>query len=205
VAVHPEQPEGVGGVPVILVAVEDDRGVVGDAAAGHQPRELLLGDKIAPHLILLVGVPVDRDGAGDVPQFVEQHVFVRFHDAYGRVVQALGQPLSRYQRLGVRITLNHYSVPFMIKPSDSSLDRGVSKTALYRASSTPALSGHPAHEALHHAAQARAYAAQAGAYAAGHHGAAHAGQPRVFAGIPYYRTTSVPCMPCWAWPGTGQI
>src|ERR687890_740581 len=41
VAEETEDPEGVGGPPVVPVPVEDDRGIGGDALLGHQVREVL--------------------------------------------------------------------------------------------------------------------------------------------------------------------
>ena len=81
-AVHLEEPVGVGGVPVVAVAVEDDGRVVGDAALRHQLLELFLSDEVADELALLVGVPVELDRAGDVADFVEQHILIGFDDAH---------------------------------------------------------------------------------------------------------------------------
>ena len=59
-----EDPEGVGGPPVVLVAVEDHGGVVADAPLGEQLLEALPVDIIADHAVLQVGVPVELDGSG---------------------------------------------------------------------------------------------------------------------------------------------
>ena len=81
VAEQLEHPEGVARPPVVPVAVEDDRGVAGDADARHQRVEGVASDVIAPHLVVEVAGPVDVHGAGEVPGGVEQRVFVRLDDA----------------------------------------------------------------------------------------------------------------------------
>jgi len=112
VSVKLEEPERIGGVPVVLVAVEDDSGVVGDTATGHQALEAGLVDEVAAYLILLVGMPVDLDGAGDMTRrLIEQHVLVRLDEADRRVVQVFGDPLGRYQRLRMRVAFSHTFTP----------------------------------------------------------------------------------------------
>ena len=75
-----EEPEGVGGVPVVLVAVEDDGRVVGDAALGKQVLEGGLVDEVALDLVLELGLPVELDRAGNVADLVEQDVLIGFDD-----------------------------------------------------------------------------------------------------------------------------
>ena len=94
VAIELEHPEGVAGPPVVLVAVEDDRRVVGDAPLGA---EFLKGgpvDVVADDLALQVDRPVDFDGAGDVALRVEGPVLVRLDDPHLRVGEMLGHPLG---------------------------------------------------------------------------------------------------------------
>ena len=63
-----EDPVGVGGPPVVAVAVEDDGRVVGDAERATVSSANSLGvDVVARELVLEVGVPVDlrpRRGCG---------------------------------------------------------------------------------------------------------------------------------------------
>jgi hypothetical protein len=89
-----EDPEGVGGPPVVLVAVEDNRRVVADARPSHQGRELLLVQVVAADGVVQVGHPVDVGRVGDVAGGVEQHVLIRLDDAHlVRPVQVVGDPL----------------------------------------------------------------------------------------------------------------
>ncbi len=61
VAVHLEQPEGIGSEPVVVVAVED-HGVAGrNASVAHQLFKFLLADDVAADLILKLALPVEAD------------------------------------------------------------------------------------------------------------------------------------------------
>ena len=81
VAVELEHPECVAGPPVVLVAVEHDGRVVGDAFGAAEFGESILADVVAHERILQVGMPIDLHRAGHVPLLIEQHVFVRLDDA----------------------------------------------------------------------------------------------------------------------------
>src|SRR4029077_11049481 len=70
VAVIFQLPEGVGGEPVVVVAVEKDGGVAADAGLAEEALELGSFDEIAANGILKLGLPVPGDGAGDVPLVV---------------------------------------------------------------------------------------------------------------------------------------
>ena len=84
VAEQAEHPEGVGRPPVVLVAVDDDRRVAGDALRAEQLREARAIQVVAGHRVVEVGVPVDLDRALDVAGLVEQHVLVGLdHDQAG--------------------------------------------------------------------------------------------------------------------------
>ena len=100
VAVQLEVPVGVRGEPVVVAAVEDHGVVVGDAAVGQQLGELLLVDEVALDRVLQIGLPVQLDGAGDVPAVVGAGVLVDLdEDDVGRVEIALG-PVSGDQDVG---------------------------------------------------------------------------------------------------------
>ena len=82
VAVELEHPEGVAGPPVVLVAVEHDGRVVGDALGRAQAR------RTAPCRCSRARVASCRSvcqsiltAPGTCPCVIQQHVFVRFDDA----------------------------------------------------------------------------------------------------------------------------
>ena len=58
VAVILEEPEGVGGEPVVVVAIEDDGSIRRDARFGEQAVEFILGEDVAVDLILQLRFPV---------------------------------------------------------------------------------------------------------------------------------------------------
>ncbi len=67
-AVEFEEPVAVGSVPVVLVAVEDDGGVVADAVATQQRLERRLVDEVALGVVLHIGMPVEFDGIVDMAE-----------------------------------------------------------------------------------------------------------------------------------------
>jgi len=71
-----ERPVGVGGEPVVVVAVEDDRRVGRDAAAAEQFGQRVPGRDVACDLVLKVSLPVPADGARDVSLLVDGRVHV---------------------------------------------------------------------------------------------------------------------------------
>ncbi len=99
-----EDPEGVTGPPIGLVAVEDDGGVVLDAQAPHEGLELLLADVVPDDGIVQILLPVDLQRAGNVACVVEQHILVGFEDAHVGIVQMFGHPIGADQNLGMGIS-----------------------------------------------------------------------------------------------------
>lgn len=107
VAVVLEEPEGVGGPPVVLVPVEDHGGVVGDAEPFHELGELLLADEVPDHRVPEVPLPVNLLGPRDVPGVVEEDVLVHLEDPYLGVLQVLLDPVGAHQNLGMGVPHNH--------------------------------------------------------------------------------------------------
>ncbi|HET9163295.1 MAG TPA: hypothetical protein VFN89_07635 [Solirubrobacterales bacterium] len=93
-AVVEEVPVGVGGEPVVAVAVEDDGVVVGDAAAPHQLAEGLGVEEVPADLVLEVCLPIKADRAGDVALKVEGRVLIDLDDPDRVVVEVLGDPVG---------------------------------------------------------------------------------------------------------------
>src|SRR5690606_15058319 len=81
----------------------DDGVVAGDAALGQRRGEPGAVDVVARHRVVEVGVPVEVDGARDVPGRVQQHVLVRLHDGETRLPEVLRQPGGGDQPLRVRV------------------------------------------------------------------------------------------------------
>ena len=101
-AVVLEVPVGVGGEPVVAVAVEDDRVVVGDPAAAHQLAEVFRAEEVALDLVLEVELPVESDRARNVGFGVEPRVLVDLDDLDVVVIEVLGDPVGVYEHvLGV--------------------------------------------------------------------------------------------------------
>jgi hypothetical protein len=95
-----ERPERVAGPPVRLVAVEDDRGVLGDPGLRADGGELLGVDVVADELILEVALPVDLDRTRDVPHLVEENILVALDDPDLGIVEMLLDPVGRDEDLG---------------------------------------------------------------------------------------------------------
>jgi hypothetical protein len=93
VAVVLEVPVGVGGEPVVAVAVEDDRVIVRDAAAAEQLAELRRPEEVALDLILQVPLPVEADRAGNVRLGVQPGILVDLDDPNRVVTEVVLHPL----------------------------------------------------------------------------------------------------------------
>jgi hypothetical protein len=111
VVVQLEDPVGVGGPPVVAVAVDDHGRVRGDPEPAGQLGEGLRADEVARDRVVEVGLPVELLRAGHVADVVQQDVLVRLEDANVRVLSVLGDPLRRHERVRVRIALGHPASP----------------------------------------------------------------------------------------------
>ena len=80
-AVQLQLPKGVGGEPVVVVAIEKDGGAVGNAGGAEKFFERGLVDQIAADVVLELGLPVPADGAGDMSLVVRGGVHVDFDEA----------------------------------------------------------------------------------------------------------------------------
>ena len=116
VPVVPEVPVGVGGEPVVAIAVEHDRVLARDAAAAEQLAELRRPQEVALDLILEIPLPVEADRAGDVRLRVERGVLVDLHDADRVVAEVVLDPL-RVDKYVVRVIAHLFSL------KGSNLDR----------------------------------------------------------------------------------
>ena len=87
-------PVRVGREPVVAIAVQHDRVVVGDAPRPEERAEVLGPEEAAPHLVLEVVLPVEADGSGDVTLPVERAVLVDLDDADRRVVEMVCHPVG---------------------------------------------------------------------------------------------------------------
>jgi hypothetical protein len=94
VTVHLEHPEGVGGEPVVVVAVEDDRVAVADAGFAEELFDIGLAEDVATGLILQLAGPVEADGARDVAFVVGVGVDVDLDELNAGVGAVLGDPVG---------------------------------------------------------------------------------------------------------------
>src|ERR1700688_1613045 len=101
-------PKSIGGEPIVVVAVEQNRRVVGDAGPAEQMVERLFGDQIPTDVILKLSLPVPADSAGNVALIVSAGVDVDFHQTNFGVVQVLGSPFRRYQDFRVLVFSHVY-------------------------------------------------------------------------------------------------
>src|SRR5262249_51713406 len=100
-----KEPEAVSGVPVVLIPVEDDDRVVGDAVATQQGLEVRLVHEVAANGVLHVDVPVELDGVANVAHaLVQQRVFVGFNETHLGVVEMVRNPLGVNQNLRMNVT-----------------------------------------------------------------------------------------------------
>ena len=122
VAVVLQVPVRVGREPVVAVAVEHDRVLVGDAARAEERAELLRPEEVALDLVLQVGLPVESDRAGDVRLGVERRVLVDLDDADRVVVEVVLDPLGvdedvlrvvghRFLLIPIALAVFHSSLP----------------------------------------------------------------------------------------------
>ena len=103
VAEQRAHPQRVRRPPVVLVAVEHQRGVPADALLGHQPGEARPVHVVAGDRVVEFGMPVELDRAGDVAGLVEQHVLVGFGHHQAGVVEVLRDPLGGDDHLRVGV------------------------------------------------------------------------------------------------------
>jgi hypothetical protein len=102
----PEQradPQRIRGPPVVLVAVEHQRGVPADPLLRHQPGEAGPADVVAGHRVVEFGVPVELDRARDVAGVIQQHILIGLGHHQAGVVKVLCHPLGRHHHLRVGI------------------------------------------------------------------------------------------------------
>ena len=102
-----EDPEGVRGPPVEVVAVDHDRRVARDTARRAHRSKALRANVIARRRVVEVEVPVDLLGARNVAGVKQQHVLVRLQHDETRHAQVVLEPLGRHEtsRVGVRLEL----------------------------------------------------------------------------------------------------
>ena len=98
-AVDVEDPGAPGGEPVVVVAVEDDRGVLVDAELAQQRLEFLLRGDVALHRVDQVGVPDDVLRARNVAALEQARLDADLDDADLRVGEVLLQPVGGDERV----------------------------------------------------------------------------------------------------------
>ena len=99
--VYLQLPEGVGGEPVVVVAIQHYGRVGADARLSQELAHLLGGQDVARKLVVELGRPVPADGARDVALVISLRVNVNFDEPHARIAKVLGDPLGRHDRFGV--------------------------------------------------------------------------------------------------------
>src|SRR5882762_1391395 len=101
VAVKFQLPEGISGEPIVVVAIEKNGGVVGNAGSAEKLFERGLIDEIASDVVLELGLPVPADGAGNVSLVVGGGVHVDFDEAEIGGIEILRGPIGGNEDFGV--------------------------------------------------------------------------------------------------------
>jgi hypothetical protein len=104
VAVHLQQPEGVRGEPVVVVAVQHDGVVVADAGVAEELFQPFLADDVAAHLVLQLARPVEANGAGDVAFVVGRRIDVDLDELHPGVIEVLRHPVGRNENIGRHVS-----------------------------------------------------------------------------------------------------
>src|SRR6266576_716028 len=82
------------GEPVVVVAVEKNGGVIGNAGGAEKSFERGLVDQVAADVVLELGLPVPADCAGNVPLIVGGSVYVDLDQAEIGRIQILSGPID---------------------------------------------------------------------------------------------------------------
>ncbi len=97
-------PVGIGGEPIVVVAIQYNCVVIGDARVTHQLLERVPADYVAAQLVHQLGFPVPADSARDVSLIVGGRVHVHLDQLDPGVVEVIGDPGGRDQYLWSRVT-----------------------------------------------------------------------------------------------------
>ena len=81
--------------PIVVVAIENHRGIGSDSALAQEPLQVFLADKVAPDRIIQIGLPAPIHCAGDVTRLIGGGIHVYLYEPYIRVVAVLGYPVCR--------------------------------------------------------------------------------------------------------------
>src|SRR5712664_4289607 len=94
VAVVFQLPEGVSGEPVVVITIQKNGCVIGNARGAEKFFESGLVDQIAADVVLELGLPVPSDGAGDVTLVVAGGVHVDFDKAEIGGIEIMSGPIG---------------------------------------------------------------------------------------------------------------
>src|SRR6266568_91219 len=94
VAIIFQLPEGVSGEPVVVVAIEQNGGVIGNAGGAEKFLQGGFVDQVAPDVVLELGLPVPSDGAGNVALVVGGGVDVDFDKAEIGGIEIVSGPIG---------------------------------------------------------------------------------------------------------------
>lgn len=94
---HAELPEGVGREPVVVIAVEDDGGVVIDPGLPQEPFELIPRKDVSANPVIELRGPVPAHRAGDMPLIVRARIDIHLYQGNVWIVQVTCDPVRLHQ------------------------------------------------------------------------------------------------------------
>src|SRR5262249_6310906 len=95
-----EQPERIGGEPVVVIAVQDNRRLGRDTCVGGQFLEVFLADDVARNLILKLRLPVEGNRAGQVTGLVLRGIDIHLNETLVGVFEVLNSPIGGNEHIG---------------------------------------------------------------------------------------------------------
>src|SRR5205807_2947680 len=107
-----DEPVRVGGEPVVVAPVQDDRRVRTHSGPRQERAQPLLVNVVPSDRRVQIGVPVPPHRIGDVSLRVGSGVLVHLDDADARVVQVLLEPIGLDQCLWVGVIRHYLLLPF---------------------------------------------------------------------------------------------
>jgi hypothetical protein len=107
-----EQPKAIGGKPVVVVAVENDRGVIVDSGIAKQLFQLGFRDDVAYERVAELRRPVPPYRSRDMSLVVGGRIDVDLGDSDRRILQVLACPIGADEDVGGLTLSAHNCSPF---------------------------------------------------------------------------------------------
>lgn len=98
-----ELPEGICREPIVVITIQHNRRVVGDARLAAQFFKFFLAHEVAADVILKLGLSIPAHRILDVALVVGAGVNVHFHQPHLRIVRVLGDLIRAHQNFGILV------------------------------------------------------------------------------------------------------